>query len=566
MNEQQNSNHGGPPPPLDDGDVPPEDSVEWNEPMSDGEVGELGYTHKDPDGRWVRPQIERESFDPGPNVSGVTERQPSDNGQSERARISPDFVPPDPATIARLKEQDDEADTAAIAPDGYRLTDSGNALRLVHFCPGCFRYAHAWGRWIVFGHGVWAIDENDALITEWAKGVARSLFRLAAEPELHKEEREKVFAAAFRAESSGAIAAMVKLARGIPGIIVEHEDLDANPDSLNVANGTVDLRTGELRPHNSSDLCTKQLQVDYDPDAQASLWEACLKTWQPDPAIRAYLQLQAGAAATGKHTEALFVHQGGGANGKSKCWGAIMRTLGDYAVTPHKSLLMTQRFEQHETIKAQLFRARLALSAETKAADVLDDEQVKSITGGDRLRARRMREDPWQFWPTHTLVMFSNHRPRIRGQDEGIWRRLQLIPWPVTIPEDERDEELADKLALEAPGILAWIVTGARRFLADGLNPPATITDATARYREEEDNVGRFMGDCLTLGADQWTTSAELTDELERWAKDTGAEPPTMNDVAERLKAADCNNKRQSVAGVRQTRWTGVGLRGPDVP
>jgi putative DNA primase/helicase len=456
----------------------------------------------------------------------------------------------------------DEADTAAVAPDGYRLTDAGNARRLVDLCPGCFRYAHAWGRWIVYGPGVWAIDANDALITEWAKGVARGLFRLAAEPELHKEEREKVFTAAIRAESSGAIAAMVKLARGIPGVIVEHEQLDANPYILNVLNGTIDLRTGELRPHDPADLCTKQAGVVYDPDAKAPLWEQCLDTWQPDPEMRDYLQLEAGAAATGKHTETVSVHHGVGNNGKSKFWGAIGGGLGDYTTVPHKSLLVTQRHEQHETIKADLFRARLAIAAETKAADVLDDEQVKSITGGDRQRARRMREDPWFFDPSHTLVMFSNHRPRVQGQDEGIWRRLRLVPWTVVIPEHERDRELADKLRGETSGILNWIIAGAVRFLAHGFDPPDTVTAATNRYRQEEDTVGRFITDSLTLGDDQRCSTADIVEELERWAKDNGVDQPAMNDIATRLHAAGCTNKRQSVAGRRQTRWTGVSIGG----
>jgi len=175
-----------------------------------------------------------------------------------------------------------------------------------------------------------------------------------------------------------------------------------------------------------------------------------------------------------------------------------------------------------------------------------------------------MREDRWSFWPSHTLIMFSNHRPRVQGHDEGIWRRLRLVPWPVIIPESERDRDLADKLRAEAPGILNWIIAGARRFLAEGFNPPDPVRTATATYREEEDHVGLFIADCLTIGADLWCTSSQIANEIEVWATDTGVEPPTMNDLAERLKTAGCTNKRQSIGGHRQTRWTGVGLRGPD--
>jgi len=460
-------------------------------------------------------------------------------------------------------DTDEAEDTTAVAADGHRLTDTGNAARLVAIFDGKARYVHAWGKWIVYERGRWVIDEGDALIKERAKGVARSLFQFTATNDLDSDERKDLFAWALRSESSGAIAAMVQLARGVAGVIVEHEDLDADPYILNTRTGTIDLRTGELRAHDPGDLCTKQVDVAYDPDAHAPLWEKCLQRWQPDAAMRDYLQREAGAAATGKHTETISVHYGVGGNGKSKYWGAVGGVLGDYATVPHKSLLVTQRHEQHETIKADLFRARLALAAETKAADALDDEQIKAITGGDRQRARRMREDPWFFWPTHTLVMFSNHRPRVQGQDEGIWRRLRLVPWDVVIPEGERDRDLGDKLAAEAQGVLAWVVRGARAFLTYGFDPPATVTAATDRYRQSEDTVGRFIADCLILGDAEWCTSSQMAEELDRWAKDTGVDLPRMNDVAERLYAAGCTSRRQRMGGQRrETKWTGVGFGG----
>jgi D5 N terminal like len=222
-------------------------------------------------------------------------------------------------------EDDDEA--GPVAPDGYTLTDTGNADRLVALCSesSCFKYAHAWGRWLVYRDGVWTIDENDALITEQAKGVARGLFRLAAMDGIDSKERERIFKHAVKALSCGAIAAMVKLARGIDGVIVEHEQLDDDPYLLNVHNGTIDLRTGELRPHDPDDLCTKQIQVDYHPDARSQLWNRCLETWQADPKMREYLQREVGAAATGYPTESLSVHYGGGANGKSRFWGCDQR-------------------------------------------------------------------------------------------------------------------------------------------------------------------------------------------------------------------------------------------------
>jgi len=282
-----------------------------------------------------------------------------------------------------------------------------------------------------------------------------------------------------RAESAAALAGLVRLARAIPGVIVRHEDLDADPYILNCANGTVDLRTGELRHHDPADLCTKQSPVDYDPDATAPLWAKCLERWQPDMEVLEYLQREVGAGASGLQTETLSIHHGSGGNGKSKFFGAVQRVLADYSVEPHKSLLVNSRHEQHATVVTSLFRARLAVAYETSESDRLNDEQVKNLTGNDRLRARRMREDEWSFNPTHTLVMVSNNLPAIRGTDEGIWRRVRLIPWDVTIPPTERDESLGTKLQAVEPGILRWIVDGCRRYLATG------IDDARARSGED---------------------------------------------------------------------------------
>ena len=176
----------------------------------------------------------------------------------------------------------------------------------------------------------------------------------------------------------------------------------------------------------------------------------------------------------------MSIHHGDGANGKSKFWGAVQHVLGPYAVIPHKSLLIASRHEQHPTTVAKLFRARLAVASETAAGDYLDDESVKNLTGSDRLSGRRMKEDFWEFNPSHSMVMFSNHEPIVRAVDEGLWRRLRLVPWSVIIPEAEHDEELAAKLEAESSGILNWVVAGGKCFYEVGLAPPEAVEVARA--------------------------------------------------------------------------------------
>ena len=300
-----------------------------------------------------------------------------------------------------------------------------------------------------------------------------------------------------------------------------------------------------------------QCPVDYDPHATSSLWTGCLERWQPDIELREYLRREMGAGATGIATETSSAHLGNGGNGKSKFFQAIQHVLGPYAVVPHKSLLIKSRHEQHATVTASMFRVRLGVCSETPQDAWLDESQIKNLTGGDRLRTRRMHQDEWSFNPTHTLVMFSNHKPRVGGTDEGIWRRIRLIPWDVEIPKEEMDDRLSEKLADEAPAILAWVVDGARRYLADGrLWAPERVDAATAEYRQTQDTVGRFIAEVLELDAHSSERASELVEAHERWVNMTG-ERLSWVKVTERLKAlgADSEHTRNGAL------WLGVSLK-----
>jgi putative DNA primase/helicase len=173
-----------------------------------------------------------------------------------------------------------------------------------------------------------------------------------------------------------------------------------------------------------------------------------------------------------------------------------------------------------------------------------------------------MREDPWEFDPSHTLIMFSNHRPAIRGHDLGIWRRVRLVPWEVTIPADEQDTDLARKLHGEAAGILAWIVDGARRFLAEGLAPPEHVRAATEQYRTDEDVVGRFVADVLEVGLG-FAYSVDIKAELTEWCEEQDVPtPPSMNDIAAVLRQLGARDGgRKQYRGKRSTIWHGVSIR-----
>lgn len=415
-------------------------------------------------------------------------------------------------------------DTSQPLPDGYFPSDSGNARRFVDLAAGRARYVPAWGKWLVYSDGRWHIDLSTAYATELGRQVALELRRLAADTPDSREAR-KVFDWALASERAAGIAAMLNLARGAPGILTDHDELDQHPWLLNCRNGEVDTRTGELLPHDPAHLFTMQAPTDYLEDAHSDLWERCVETWLPDAELREFVQRIAGTAMTGHPLERLILNYGTGGNGKSKFYGALTAALGSYAVEGHKSLFLLERHEQHDTVRSSLFRARMVTAPETKQGDRLAEEQIKALTGGDRITARRMREDEWHFWPTHTIIMHTNHPPRVQGTDEGIWRRVLLIPWTVTIPEGERDDDLKAKLEEDRSAVLRWAVLGAMAWHADGrrLYPPCAVVDATKDYRREEDEVGRFIADWCVVGPHLKVDTRKLRSAYEEWCEIEGA-------------------------------------------
>ena len=453
-----------------------------------------------------------------------------------------------------IEQYIEEAEALA---DGFRPTDAGNAARLVSAADGRIRFVHAWGKWLVYREGAWTEDAKDALVTEQAKEVSRRLFRCAVD--LPAKERDVMLSWALKCELSGVISAMIRLTRGVPGVLVEHERLDADPYLFNCLNGTVDLRTGQLRPHNPDDLITMQAPVMFDAAAVAPLWQACVERWLPDPEVRRFVQRAVGSGLTGHPLESLFVNVGTGGNGKSKFYGTVAEILGPFAVTPHKSLLVATKHEGHPTHVASLFRARTLIAPETSQDDQLDEELVKNLTGGDILRARRMREDEWSFRPTHTAFMHTNYRPKIRGVDEGIWRRVRLIPWSVTIPPAERDEHLADKLRAEASGILNWLIEGALEWQRIGLAEPSSVLAATAEYRTAEDHIGRFIADACVVGDVEYVSSKALRTAYEHWCGEASEEPVTPQKFGRDMSGRGFDSTRMGSPTARH--WLGIGLR-----
>ena len=351
---------------------------------------------------------------------------------------------------------------------------------------------------------------------------------------------------------------ILKLARS--RLLLAPEGFDADPWLLNCQNGTVDLRTGLLHPHQAEDMLTMMAGTTFDAAASAPLWVAFLhQILGGSLELVNFIQKAVGYSLTGLTTEQVFfVLYGAGANGKSTFTGILTEVLGDYGKALPRGLLTVQKFEAHPTILADLFRVRMAVSSEVKAGTEWDEERIKAITGGDKITARRMREDFWEFVPSHKIWLATNHQPVSKDNSEGFWRRLRMVPFTVTIPEPERDPKLMDKLTAELPGILAWAVRGCLTWQREGLESPEEVQAATRDYRDRQDPFGLFLkGACLLNGAYR-IKATELHEAYTIWARANQEKHLTTKELAAAMLERGFQTLKSSV-----NFYLGLSLRDP---
>jgi putative DNA primase/helicase len=447
------------------------------------------------------------------------------------------------------------------------LTDDGNAYRLVdehgidlRYVPGVGWYAWDGTRWLHDASGE-PMRRARALADQLGEEARLRRSEHGDQDELGKAKRQHAKVSASRR----GLEAMLAIARSDRRVIVDVAELDADPLLLNAPNGTIDLRSGLLRPHERGDLITRRVAVDYDPDATAPTWEAFLERVQPEKAVRDYLQRTAGAAAIGDNRdEQLIIKYGPGANGKSKYDETVRTALGDYAEPIDAELLLVQH--GRAAPKPELVRlrgVRLVTASETAEGRRLNNALVKALTGGDAIPARLLYENNVViFTPVFSPWLRTNHRPVIDDQSEAIWRRVQLIPFTVTIPRSERDTTLQGQLLAELPGVLRWIVDGARAYLAHGFEPPEWVAAATEAYREEEDLLGAFIAERCDVGPEYEETAASLYGVYTSWCTAEGEEPCSAKAFG--LKLGEAGFEKASVRRARGRKGLRIRLLGEE--
>lgn len=439
-------------------------------------------------------------------------------------------------------------------------TDLGNAERLVDRFAGELRYCRPQRRWLYWDRRHWAADWTGEAERR-AKATVRAIYadaRMAGDP----DERRALARWALASESRQRLVALLALAQTEAEVAVAPVDLDRDSFLLATNTGTIDLRTGQLRPADPADLITHLAPVDYDPEGSCPRWEAFLRRVVPDRAVRGFLQRAIGYSLTGSLAEqCLWILWGAGRNGKSTFLTTVQALLGDYAMQAAPSMLVDRRRDATPYDLADLPGRRLVAVAETEEVGHLAEGVIKQLTGGEPMRARNLYGDFFEFQPQAKIWLTTNHKPTVRGEDEGIWRRLHLVPFLERIADEELDRSLPRRLRQELPGILGWAVRGCLAWQHDGLAPPAAVVEATSAYRRDEGVLSRFLEDTCVISPRVSVTKKALYDAYSHWCNEQGLAPLSQPRLSKELKERGIADER-GAKGVHY--WRSLGLRSPD--
>ena len=419
------------------------------------------------------------------------------------------------------------------------FTDADNAEGFVKLYGKEVRFCPQFGKWFIWDDTRWAEDQKNFIRSlilhaiQQTEGAIKILER--TDPTLAPNAKKGVRAI----KSLARIKALEELAKANQDIVISPNEMDKEPMLFNVLNGTIDLSSGELRSHSREDLITKIAPVEYDPEARAERWERFLNLiLNGKQELIKYIRKILGYSLTGDISEqALFFFHGDGGNGKTTLLKVFLEMLGDYGKAGASNTLIAKKFDTHPTEIGYLQGSRFALFQEAEAGRYLSEVTVKQMTGGDRITARKLYKDFYEFDSTFKIFFSVNHMPKIRGTDKGIRRRIKRIPFDVTIPESQRDMNFISKLREELPGILNWAIQGCLEWQSERLGEPEEVQSATREYLRQAESIGRFISERCTVGESETNFAWQLYEAYTQFCKAEGLDRISQKDFGPGLEA-----------------------------
>ena len=426
----------------------------------------------------------------------------------------------------------------------FNLTDYGNAERMAKQYDDIIRYSPERKLWLIWTDKVWEWDIGGVRIAKLAKKVAREIYREAA-AEADNEQRKELVKHALATERQIRIDAMIESLKSEPHIAIMLSKLDTNHWLLNVNNGTIDLKTGELKPHDKANLITELLPIDYDSAANSAEWNAFIdRIFNGNSELVGYIQKAMGYSITGDQSEQVFFFcYGKGFNGKSTLLNSCRLAMGNYATQVPPTAFMVDKAKRGGPDEAisSLKNKRLVCSTELEDGQRLSVSLLKRMTGGEPLWCERKFERGYNFQPTHKLWLSGNHEPVITDTSNSIWYRLKKIPFTVEIPESERHKGYAEKLAAaHAPAILTWLVQGCVEWVkSGGLGEPEAVKQAVAEYRAQQDILHDFIIECCHFEKNAIVLTRELWEAYKTWCNENDTYQLGQRKFYERIREKD---------------------------
>jgi putative DNA primase/helicase len=442
----------------------------------------------------------------------------------------------------------DTIDTSVETPSrGNTLNDSGNAARLVKLFGHDIRWLPHIKKWMIRKGQYWEINEDGA-IERFATATAASIYK-EAEKERDADKARNIGRWAGTSLSQPRLKAMIELAKSELNISIPMSALDQNGMLLGTPSGVVNLKTGRLCEATPMDYITRITGAPYVPGATCPNWERFIdRSFSGNQAVIKLVQRALGYSLTGQTIEQLmFFIYGSGCNGKSVFLETLRVVFGNYAMQAQAEMLMQSKGERGSNDIARLRGARVVSAIEIEDGGRLSEALVKQLTGGDQIAARFLFAEYFEYKPAFKIWLAANHKPIIRGDDHAIWRRICLIPFLVTIPEQELDKQLASKLAAEAPGILQWAIEGCLEWQDIGLSPPPEIIEAVDEYKSDMNVFHRWLDEWCEKGPEKSVGAEAAFKSQCEWAEQNGFTALTNRKFADKLLEHGFIKKRGSV-------------------